>query len=172
MIWRLAPRETWALRRAVLHPARPLPTEADPRDVVPDALHLGWREDGDTIACGSIAREALPEGATGPAWRVRGLAVLAPWRGRGIGGRLLDALLDHARSLDPQGLAWCLGRIEAERFYARHGFRRTGEVEVEGKGLRLLLRRSLGATAEESASMRRVPIEPCQCLRARGPYPD
>ena len=146
MICRLAAAETWPLRQQVLHPARPWPTALDPLDEGPDALHLGWREGDELVGVGSISRQDRPDGpTTGRAWRVRGMAVTQPWQGRGIGARILAALLAHAAGHDPGGLTWCLGRLPAARFYARHGFRCLRELHVSGKGPRLLLELHLPA---------------------------
>jgi GNAT superfamily N-acetyltransferase len=71
------------------------------------------------------------------------MAVLERFQGRGIGGQLLVALLKHAASLDPGGIAWCLGRLSAEAFYIQHGFRQSGCFDIVGKGPRLLLQRPL-----------------------------
>lgn len=155
MICRLAPADTWGLRQQVLHPERPWPSSANPRDLVPDALHLGWRASGELLAVGSIAREDPgPEGlsnpvpaifreAAGRAWRLRGMAVVPAAQGRGIGGELLNRLLAHVAACDAGGLVWCHGRESAEGFYGRHGFRRIGHIDVPEKGPRLILARRL-----------------------------
>ena len=51
---------------------------------------------------------------------VRTLAVHPAWRGRGVGGELLDALLDRARALHLRRV-FCL-TFEID-FFTRHGFR-------------------------------------------------
>jgi GNAT superfamily N-acetyltransferase len=145
MICRLQPEQTWSLRQQVLHPSRPWPTKIDPLDLTSDALHLGWREAGKLTGVGSICRDLPPIGDAGTAdWRVRGMAVLSAYQGQGIGGKLLLALLSHASGRGPLGTAWCLGRLEAQRFYIRHGFRPISRFDVAGKGPRLFLLRPLG----------------------------
>jgi GNAT superfamily N-acetyltransferase len=146
VICRLRPEETWLLRQQVLHPSRRWPTRLDPLDLVPDSLHLGWQAAETLVGVGSIGRDLPIKGDPAVAyWRLRGMAVLECFRGRGIGGQLLLALLRHAASLNPTGTAWCLGRLSAEAFYIRHGFRQSGSFDIPGKGPRLLLQRSLAS---------------------------
>jgi GNAT superfamily N-acetyltransferase len=146
MICRLRPEQTWPLRQQILHPSRPWPTSLDPLDLTPDALHLGWLAEGVLVGVGSIGRDSPPTGdPTTPYWRLRGMAVRGSYQGRGIGGKLLSALLVHAARLDPAGEAWCLGRLAAEGFYCRYGFRQVGRLDIAGKGPRLLLLRPLAS---------------------------
>jgi GNAT superfamily N-acetyltransferase len=55
-------------------------------------------------------------------------------RGRGVGGAILDALVDHARA---QGATrvWCNARTPALSLYARAGFEpESEEFEIPGIG--------------------------------------
>lgn len=112
-------------------------------DDAADALHLGAFEDGRLVGIASVSREP-PPGADDPgAWRVRGMATLPEARGRGIGGRLLEACIEHAR-LRGASLVWCNGRIRATPFYERHGFHVVrGPFDVPGIGPHDELHRSL-----------------------------
>lgn len=66
------------------------------------------------------------------------MGVVQEWRGRGVGARLLDALVDAAREA---GLVTLSLSVEsdnyARRLYERHGFRQVGLV---GGSLTMLLR--------------------------------
>lgn len=143
MIKAIAAKDAWPLRREVLNPTKPLPTALNPLDIVPDALHLGWFEAEEIVGVGTISRQALPTEPDAMAWFVRAMAVASAWRSRGIGGRLLDALLAHGVDCDPGGIAWCHARLPAEAFYSRHGFRVLDQVDLPGKGVRLRMRRRL-----------------------------
>lgn len=143
MIKAIAAHDAWPLRREVLHPARPLPSALDPLDAVPDALHLGWFEASRLVGVGTISRHALPVEPDAIAWFVRAMAVAPDWRSKGIGGRLLEALLAHGAARDPGGIAWCHARLPAEAFYRHHGFRVLDRVDLPGKGLRTRMRRKL-----------------------------
>jgi predicted GNAT family N-acyltransferase len=81
-----------------------------------------------------IARDAqgqpIGTGRLTPEHRIGRMAVLADWRGRGVGDALLGALIEQARSL-----AWHEVSLHAQasaiNFYARHGFLPFGERFVE-----------------------------------------
>lgn len=117
---------------------------------VPAALH--W-DALDLLSTHALARDAdgaaIGCGRLTPEHRVGRLAVLPPWRGRGVGGALLRALLEHARQ---QG--WRQVALDAEAaaatFYARHGFVPEGERFVEAGIVHQPMRRTLqGAQAIE-----------------------
>ncbi|CAN8006358.1 unnamed protein product [Ixodes hexagonus] len=67
-------------------------------------------------------------------WRIRGLAVDLPVRGRGLGSRLIATCIDHARKQDGT-CVWCVARCSAEPVYEKMGFQRAGDVfYLEGIG--------------------------------------
>jgi predicted GNAT family N-acyltransferase len=70
---------------------------------------------GAPIGCARL----LPDGHIGR------VAVLAAWRGRGVGSALLERLVDEARA---RGHAHVRlnSQVQATDFYARHGFRPDG----------------------------------------------
>jgi ribosomal protein S18 acetylase RimI-like enzyme len=72
------------------------------------------------------------------------MATVPELRGLGIGGRLLETCLAHARSRGGS-FAWCNGRVAARAFYERHGFDVVrGPFEVAGIGPHHELRLPLG----------------------------
>jgi len=75
---------------------------------------------GAAIGCGRL----LPDGHVGR------LAVLAAWRGRGVGAALLLQLLELARV---RGLSRAIlnSQTHAMPFYARHGFVADGDEYLE-----------------------------------------
>lgn len=81
------------------------------------AFAVGAFADNQLVAVGFIAPGREAEGS----WRVRGMATLARFRGQGAGGKVLRALLDHARANDATRV-WCNARISAVALYARAGF--------------------------------------------------
>ena len=52
---------------------------------------------------------------------VRGMATRPDARRRGLGGMVLEALLDHVAA-HGGGLVWCNARVAAQRLYQRAGF--------------------------------------------------
>jgi GNAT superfamily N-acetyltransferase len=123
VVERVSRDEILPVRHSVLRPGLPVETAYYPEDGWPDAFHLAERDDGAVVACATFFPEPL-DGA--PAWRFRGMATLAAYRNRGIGGRLLEAGV--AEVADRGGmLVWCNGRSGAANFYRRHGFATLGD---------------------------------------------
>lgn len=84
-----------------------------------------------------------------PQHKIGRMAVLAPWRGRGVGDALLSALMTEARS---QGWAEVSlnAQVSAQSFYTRHGFVAYGARFIEAGIEHQAMRHSLGgATAIE-----------------------
>jgi len=96
----------------------PREIELDEHDAV--SLHALAFEDGKPVATGRL----LPDGHIGR------MAVLEDWRNRGIGGLILDALMERARQRgDPQVIL--SAQVGAARFYEAHGFVRHGAEYME-----------------------------------------
>jgi len=113
--------EAEAALRAVRH-AVFIVEQHVPEDLEWDAMDvrsthaLALAADGTAIGCGRL----LPTGFIGR------VAVLAPWRNRGIGAAVLVALVDLARDRGHARVT-LNAQVRAMPFYARHGFVATGE---------------------------------------------
>ena len=113
-----------AIRRTVFIVEQGVPEALEWDDVDPLCAHaLACDGDGNPIGCGRL----LPDGHIGR------MAVLAPWRGRGIGAALLASLVERARE---QGHRRAIlnAQKDAVPFYARYGFIVTGD-EFEEAGI-------------------------------------
>ena len=110
------------LRHEVLRRGRPVEESRYPVDDLDGTVHLAAIDDGIVIGCATLFPEAY-HGA--PAWRLRGMAVAADRRGRGVGARLLDEVVAVVTRHGGQVL-WCNGRTAALDFYRRHGFEVVG----------------------------------------------
>jgi predicted GNAT family N-acyltransferase len=90
----------------------PAQLELDERDAA--CIHLLATAAGAPIGTGRIDVEA--------GGKIGRVAVLAPWRGRGVGAALMGRFHDIARE---HGLArvWCNAQITAASFYERLGYR-------------------------------------------------
>lgn len=108
------------MRQEVLRPHQAPATIVYEAEEDPRTLHIGAFEGAELIGTGTI----LPEGAG--VFRIRGMAVRDGYRGSGVGGAILEGLLDHARR-DGASLVWCNARTPARTLYARAGFVSVGD---------------------------------------------
>ena len=121
--------DTRDLRHRVLRPNQPVEAAVYPLDEQEDAAHFGAFDnslDGDAVGVASIFREAQGGGTDTAEFRVRGMAVVPASQGGGIGRRLLQACVDHARSLGGSRV-WCNARVTAADFYEHCGFAQRGD---------------------------------------------
>ena len=115
--WSAAQTELRAVRHAVFVVEQHVPEDLEWDDMDARSTHaLALAPDGTPIGCGRL----LPTGYIGR------MAVLAPWRSRGVGATLLIALVDLARERG-YARASLNAQVRAMPFYARHGFVATGE---------------------------------------------
>jgi len=123
---------THDLRRRVLRDNRP-DTDVDfPEDSVEGAFHLA-AFDGDTmVGIASFSPEPTPYRPGKRTWRLRGMAVEEPVRGRGVGSALLAAAMDRLRELGAE-VVWANGRDTALGFYQRHGWQVVGDGFMMGE---------------------------------------
>ena len=130
--WTQAAARAMPLRERVfvLEQGVPADMELDEFDAV--SCHaLGLTPDGEVIATGRL----LPDGHIGR------MAVDAAWRGHGLGGQLLEHLVEEAwrRGLDEVVLN---AQISAVDFYHRHGFAAEGETFMDAGIVHRAMRRS------------------------------
>jgi predicted GNAT family N-acyltransferase len=117
---------SWSEARAEASPIRfavfveeqkvPLAMELDEHDAA--CLHaLARSEDGTAVGTGRL----LPDGHIGR------MAVLKEWRGQGVGGAILEALVAAARGRGDREIMLS-AQTHALGFYGRHGFAEEGDV--------------------------------------------
>lgn len=124
-----------AVREAVFVREQSVPREIELDALDPECHHVLARDaEGQPIGTGRLT----------PAQRIGRMAVLADWRGRGVGDALLVALIDEARRLGWHELS-LHAQAGAIEFYARHGFVPEGARFVEADIEHLAMRRRLDA---------------------------
>ncbi|RPE81519.1 GNAT family N-acetyltransferase [Vulcaniibacterium tengchongense] len=110
-----------AVREAVFVREQGVPAGIERDALDPQCRHVLARDaDGRPIGTGRLT----------PQRTIGRMAVLAEWRGRGVGDALLDALLAQARALGWNELS-LHAQATAIAFYARHGFLPQGGRFVE-----------------------------------------
>ena len=98
--------------------------EMDGKDL--EAVHVLGELDGEPVACGRIRYQ-------GDRAFLQRLAVRRAWRGRGVGAKLLQFMLDQCRK-DGFSIFELHAQTRAMGFYRRHGFTACGE-EFEEAGI-------------------------------------
>ena len=125
-----------AIRRTVFVVEQGVPEALEWDAVDPLCAHaLAYGGDGNPIGCGRL----LPDGHIGR------MAVLAPWRGRGIGAALLSLLVDLAHEKGHRR-AILNAQKDAVPFYARYGFIVTGDEFEEAGIAHRIMERTLAIT--------------------------
>ena len=119
------------LRRSVLRPHFD-PGEPLPGDDRADAVHFGATSlDGQVLSACLIFPEPCPWRLDdGPGWQLRSMASAPAARGRGLGARVLGAVVDYIADHDG-GVLWCYARDLAVPLYERGGLVVYGERFVE-----------------------------------------
>jgi predicted GNAT family N-acyltransferase len=120
--------ETYELRHRILRPHQPLSACAYPCDTAPGALHIGSFLNERLIGIGSLLPDPRDYAAHPTSWRLRGMAVQQDMRGTGAGGKILQALIDYARTQLLPAEIWCNGRANVKGFYERFGFVQEGDL--------------------------------------------
>jgi ribosomal protein S18 acetylase RimI-like enzyme len=106
--------ETRTLRQMVLRPHQTVEDLAGHEPV--GAVAFGAFHGSELVAVGLVG----PDGEPGD-WRVRGMATAPQARGRGAGGAILHALVQHAIAQGARRV-WCNARTPALSLYQRAGF--------------------------------------------------
>jgi predicted GNAT family N-acyltransferase len=117
-----------------------------------------------------IARDSagtpVGTGRLTPEHKIGRMAVLAQWRGRGVGDALLAALLDQARQRGWASVS-LNAQVSAESFYARHGFVPYGERFMEAGIEHQAMRRALAGPTEVDAGPAAIAVTVALIERAR-----
>lgn len=113
--------ELRSVRETVFVQEQSVPLDLEWDDLDPQCHHVLARDS---------AGQPIGTGRLTPEHKIGRMAVLASWRGRGVGDALLLALLEQARTLGWRKIA-LNSQTSALEFYARHGFLPCGEPFVE-----------------------------------------
>ncbi len=138
MVRDASPSEVVDLRAAILRPGRPRQAAVFPGDDDPSSGHVVALIEEDIVGVGSFILEPID---STPAVRIRGMAVLECHRGKGIGGAVLDRLLERTQD----EVVWCHARLGAIGLYLSRGFFPDGPEFLEprlGPHQRMILLRT------------------------------
>lgn len=118
--WSSASARLTALRLAVFVEEQGVPPDFELDGLDADCRHVVVWSAGEAVGTARLHR-------SGTEGKIGRMAVLKPWRGRGLGKAMLNLLLDQARE---QGLTRIVlsAQTAAFGFYAKAGFEATGPV--------------------------------------------
>lgn len=124
-----------AVREPVFVVEQQVPIEEEWDDLDPQCRHVIARDD---------ANRPIGTGRLTPERKIGRMAVLAEWRGKGVGDALMGALMDEARALGWREVS-LNAQTHALPFYARHGFEPFGDEFMEAGIPHRKMRKALGA---------------------------
>ena len=125
-IRRIAAPDTSALRDAILRPSLAPGGSVYPGDEAADTLNLGAFVEGELVAVATLCREPMPGEQSTTSWRLRGMATVPEYRGRGLGKELAQRCIAYAAEQEGT-VVWCTSRITTAPFYQALGFVEHGE---------------------------------------------
>lgn len=132
------------IRHQVLRSGQPRERCYYPEDAYKNTAHVAIKLNNEIVGCASVYKESHPDFALRQSWRIRGMAVLPVFQGRGFGSQLLQACINHAIKYKAD-VIWCNARVNAIDFYQRGGFKIIGdEFELPDIGPHYLLAKNLG----------------------------
>ena len=110
-----------------------------PNDRNPDSFHLGAFESNQLISIASFYGERNERIVAWKQYRLRGMATLPQYQGKGVGLEVMKFGLDHLQN-NKADVLWCNARTSAAPFYEKIGFDGFEETfEIEGIGPHKLL---------------------------------
>ncbi|ALU89878.1 GNAT family N-acetyltransferase [Herbaspirillum rubrisubalbicans] len=119
--WEALRAQAQPIRFEVFVDEQQVPAEIELDDMDPHCLHaVAYDDAGQPLATGRL----LPDGHIGR------MAVRKAGRGKGVGGAVLQALMQAARQRGDVEVI-LNAQVQAEGFYQAHGFAREGEQFME-----------------------------------------
>ena len=123
LAWTEARASAMSVREAVFVVEQGVPAEIELDEWDPGSEHaLAFGPGGRAVGTGRL----LPDGHVGR------MAVLREWRGQGVGGAILTALVERAAARGMRRLV-LNAQTHAVPFYARHGFAAFGDEFMEAE---------------------------------------
>ncbi len=132
---RISGEDTYKIRHLVLRQGQAFKECAYPLDQEKETGHFGIYQDDRLVGVASIFYDANPDFIQTSQWRIRGMAILPEFQGKGMGQQLLQACIEHAKK-NRGNIIWCKARATAVIFYEKFGFLGQGDpYELERPGL-------------------------------------
>lgn len=118
------PEELYSIRQKILRPTQTIEDCKYPGDFDKSNFHMGLF--GPELLCiASFYKESHEFFESSEQYRLRGMATLAEYQGRGLATKLLARSIEELIRRKAQ-LLWCNARVSAEGFYNKLGFEKFG----------------------------------------------
>ncbi|HEX5755344.1 MAG TPA: GNAT family N-acetyltransferase [Arenimonas sp.] len=144
------------VRETVFVVEQQVPVEEEWDELDPRCYHVIARDNGN---------QPIGTGRLTPEHKIGRMAVMKDWRGKGVGDALMRALVEEAQRRGWSDVS-LNAQVQAQPFYARHGFEPYGERFMEAGIEHQAMRRSLPppAALERPAATPRAAAEPIQSV--------
>ena len=121
----ISSQETYSVRHPVLRTGKPLESCHMEGDDLDSTLHFGLYLDSSLIGVASFMGETNSIFQESKQSRLRGMAILKDFQGKGLGNILLNHAEKQLKNLDVS-LIWCNARETAIPFYEKQGYQKHG----------------------------------------------
>ncbi|QHT46178.1 GNAT family N-acetyltransferase [Halobacillus sp. ACCC02827] len=126
-VQRIKAEQTYHLRHQILRPHQSFQACQYDTDHDSGAFHIGAFHKRELVSVASFYPESHPELADSHPYRLRAMATVEEYRGKGAGREVVtfgESELKHLAA----DLLWCKGRTSVKQYYERLGFQPFGEA--------------------------------------------
>ncbi|BCB04323.1 GNAT family N-acetyltransferase [Bacillus sp. KH172YL63] len=125
----ISARDTYSIRQQILRPNQALEACEYEGDHGEETFHIGAYDGEILVSIASFYKEVMKGRDEENPYRLRGMATLPAYRGKGIGQQLIEK---SEKVLKERGcrLWWCNARTSARPYYEKLGLIQSGEVFV------------------------------------------
>jgi GNAT superfamily N-acetyltransferase len=131
--------DTYRIRQQILRPTQSIEECQYEGDLAQSSFHIGAFDEDVLISIGSYYQEAQKDLNGNLPYRLRGMATLPNYRGKGVGKQLIAFSEDVLKEKGCE-MWWCNARISAGPYYEKLGLTQLGEVfEIEPIGPHVIM---------------------------------
>jgi len=121
------PEMTYPLRHSILRPNQSMEDCKYSTDYEEGAFHVGAFYQGRLISVASFCMKSHSDFPQKVQYRLRAMATVEEFRRMGAGRKVVNFAEDILKAKGAE-LLWCIGRIDAQGYYEKLGFKPHGEV--------------------------------------------
>lgn len=133
-------QDTYVVRHPVLRSGRPIESCRFEGDDFITTKHFGLFHENELMAVASIFENSNDCLQTKYQYQLRGMAVIGALQGKGIGYKLLTAIIDELKKEHQHFGVWFNARVSAVGFYEKMQFKTIGDAfEIAPIGLHYVM---------------------------------